>query len=114
MVTTAHILAKIAIVELTVGLLKACMGFVRPNVEDHTRLAVIAAKLLAMAICHVLFAQSLAKSVAVIQNAESYVMNLVRHALRIVPGLVRIGGDVRYHAQCLVIYSLAQSDVQRY
>jgi hypothetical protein len=52
---TASIHAEIAIPELKVDLLRTNMEFVTLHVEDHTRLAVMDAKLHAMAICHVLF-----------------------------------------------------------
>jgi hypothetical protein len=89
------------------------MEFVTPSVEDHTRPAVIAAKLHAMATCPVLFARNPAKSAAIIRNAASYVMSLAHHVLRIVPGLVHIADGVRYHVQCPVICYHAQSAVQR-
>lgn len=88
------------------------MKFVTPSVEGHTRPAVIAAKLHAMAICPVLSAQNLAKSAAIIPNAASYVMSLAHHVLRIVPGLVHIVDGVRYHVQCPAICYHAQSAVQ--
>ena len=66
-----------------------------------------------MAIYPALFARNPAKSAAIIRNAASYVMSLVRHVLRIVPGLVHIADGVRYHVQCPVIYYHAQSAVQR-
>ncbi len=58
------------------------MGFVKHSVEDHTRPAVITAKLHAMAACPVLFARNPAKSAATIRNAASYVMGarLVIHS----------------------------------
>ncbi len=84
-----------------------------PSVEGHTRPAVIAAELHAMAICPVLFAWNLVKSAAIIQSAASYVMSLAHHVLRIVPGLVHILDDVCYHVQCPVIFYHAQSAVQR-
>jgi hypothetical protein len=112
--TTARILAKIAISGLAVRLLRIYMEFVTLSVEDHTRPAVIAAKLHATATPPVLFARDPAKSVAIIRNAASYVMSLVHHVLRIVLGLFHIEGDVRCHAQCHVICCLAQSAVQRY
>src|SRR5438874_1658554 len=89
------------------------MEFVTPSVEDHTRPAVIAAMLHAMATCLVLFASNLSKSAAIIRNAASYVMSLAHHVLMIVPGFVHIADDVRYHVQCLVIYYRAQSAVKR-
>lgn len=50
------------------------MGFVTHDVEDHTRPAVIIAKLHAMATCPVFFVRNPAKSAATIRNAASYVM----------------------------------------
>src|SRR6266702_2852081 len=90
------------------------MEFVTPSVEDHSRLAVIAAKLHAMVTCPVLFARNPAKSAAIIRNAASYVTSLAHHVLRIVPGLVHIADGVHYHVQCPVICYHAQSAVQRY
>ena len=89
------------------------MEFATPAVEDHTRPAVIAAKLHAMATCPVLFARNPAKSAAIIRNAASYVTNLAYHVPRIVLGLVHIADGARYHVQCPVICYHAQSAVQR-
>lgn len=89
------------------------MEFVIPSMEDHTRPAVIAVKLHAMATCPVLFARNPAKSAAIIRNAASYVMSLAHHVLRIVPGLVHMADGVRYHMQCPVICYHARSAVQR-
>ena len=89
------------------------MEFATPSVEDHTRPAVIAAKLHAMATCSVLFARNPAKSAAIIRNAASYVTNLAYHVPRIVLGLVHIADGARYHVQCPVIYYHAQSAVRR-
>ena len=90
------------------------MEFATPAVEDHTRPAVIAAKLHAMATCPVLSARNPAKSAAIIRNAANYVMSLAHHVLRIVPGLVHIADGVRYHVRCPVTCYRAQSVVQRY
>jgi hypothetical protein len=98
---------------LTVSLLRRYMEFVTPSAEGHTRPAVIAARLHAMATCPVLFARNPAKSAAIIRNAANYVMSLAHHVLRIVPGLVHIADGVRYHVQCPVICYHAQSAVQR-
>ncbi|KAL9119512.1 MAG: hypothetical protein Q9187_003935 [Circinaria calcarea] len=92
---------------------KSYMEFATPSVEDHTRPAVIAAKLHAMAICPVLFALNSAKSAAIIRIAASYVMSLAHHVLRIVPGLVHTADGVHYHVQCPVICYHAQSAVKR-
>ncbi len=89
------------------------MEFATPSVEDHTRPAVIAAKLHAMAICPVLFARNSAKSAAIIRNAASYAMSLAHHVLRIVPGLVHIADGVHYHVQCPVICYHAQSAAKK-
>jgi hypothetical protein len=89
------------------------MEFATPSVEDHTRHAVIAAKLHAMATCPALFARNLAKSAAIIRNAASYVMSHAHHVLRLVRGLVHIADGARYHVQCPVICYHAQSAVQR-
>ena len=89
------------------------MEFTTPSVEDHTRLAVIAAKLHAMATCPVLFARIPAKSAAIIRNAANYVMSLAHHVLRIVLGLVHIADGARYYVPCPVICYYAQSAVQR-
>ncbi|OAF56720.1 hypothetical protein VC83_07215 [Pseudogymnoascus destructans] len=90
------------------------MESVIPNVEDHTRPAVIAAKLHAMVICPVLFAQSHAKLAAIIRNAASYAMSHAHHVPKIVHGLVHIVDGAHYHVQFLVICYHAQSAVQRY
>ena len=92
-------------------MLRRYIEFATPSVEDHTRPVVIAAKLYAMATCPVLFARNPAKSAAVIRSAASYVMSLAHHVLRIVLGLVHIADGVRYHVQCPVICSHAQSAV---
>jgi hypothetical protein len=89
------------------------MEFVTPSVEDHTRPAVIAAKLHVMAIYLVLLARNHAKSAAIIRNAASYVMSLAHPVLRIVPGLVHIADGVHCHVQYPVICYHAQSAVQR-
>jgi hypothetical protein len=112
--TTARILAKIAILGLTVSLLRRNMGSVKHSVEGHTRPAVIAAKLRAMAICPVLFARNPAKSAAIIRNAPSCVMSLVYHVPRIVPGLAHIVDSVPCHVQYPVLCYHAQSAVQRF
>ena len=89
------------------------MEFVTPSVEDHTRLAVIAAKLHATATCPVLFARNPAKSAAIIRNVASCAMSLAYLVPRIVPGLVHIADGVHYHVQCPVICYHAQSAVQK-
>ena len=89
------------------------MEFAIPSVEDHTGLAVIAAKLYVMVTCPALLAQSHAKSAAIIQNVANCATSLACHALRIVPGLVHIMDSVHYHVQSLAICYHAQSAVQR-
>lgn len=90
------------------------MEFVIPNVEDHTRPAVIAAKLRAMATCRALFAQNHAKLAAIIRNAASFAMSHAHHVRKIVPGLAHIVEGVHYHVLFLAICCHAQSAVQRY
>ncbi|KAF7893598.1 uncharacterized protein EAF02_001136 [Botrytis sinoallii] len=90
------------------------MKFARPSVEDHTQPAVIAANLNAMATCPVLCVQSPVKSVAIIQNAASFVTSLVRHVLRIVLGLVHIVDGAYYRVQYPVICSHAHSAAQMF
>ncbi|TGO63802.1 hypothetical protein BELL_1063g00010 [Botrytis elliptica] len=90
------------------------MKFARPSVEDHTQPAVIAANLHAMATCPVLCVQSPVKSVAIIQNAASFVTSLVRHVLRIVLGLVHIVDGACYRVQYPVICSHAHSAAQMF
>jgi hypothetical protein len=84
------------------------------SVEDHTRLVGIVAKLLAMAISPVPFALNAAKSAAIIRDATSYVMNLVRHVLSNVPGLARIVDGAHCHVRCRVTCYHARSAVQRH
>ncbi|TGO06847.1 hypothetical protein BTUL_0451g00010 [Botrytis tulipae] len=103
--TIACMLAKIVIPGLT---------FARPSVEDHTQPAVIAANLHAMVTCPVLCVQSPVKSVAIIQNAASFVTSLVRHVLRIVLGLVHIVDGAYYRVQYPVICSHAHSAAQMF
>lgn len=110
---TARILAKIALSELKGGFREKIIEFVTLSVEDHTPLAVIAAKLHAMGTSPVLLAPNPAKSAAIIQNAASCAMSLAYHVPRTVPGLVHISDAVRYHVQCPVICYHAQSAVQR-
>ena len=89
------------------------MEFATPSVEGHTRPAVIAAKLPAMATCPALFARNPAKSAAIIRNAASYVMSLAHHVLRFAPGIVHIADGARYRVQCPVICYHAHCAVQR-
>lgn len=112
--TTARILAEIAILGSVVSLLGSHTELAIPSVEDHTPPAVIAAKICAMVIRPVLFAQNPAKSAAITRNAVNYVMSLAHHVLRIVPGLAHIVDGVGYHVQCLVIYYHAQSAVDSF
>ena len=109
---TAHILAKIVMSELKIGLLRN-MKFVTLSVKDHTQFAVIAAKLHATATYPVLFAQNSAKSAAVIQNVASCAMSPAYYVLRIVPDLVHIAGSIHYSVQYPVICYYAQSAVQK-
>ena len=110
--TTANIYVKSAALKQTVSLLKRNMEFAVTRVEDHTQPAVITAKLHVMVTFHVHFAWNLVKSVATTPNAASYVMSLVYHVLKIVPGRVHIGDGVRYHVLYLVICFHAQSAVK--
>jgi hypothetical protein len=80
------------------------MAFATPSAEDHTRPIVIAAKIYAMAINPILFAQTATKSTATIRNAPSYVISLAPPVLRIVPSLVLIVKNVHYYMQCPMIY----------
>jgi hypothetical protein len=109
---TARILAKIALPEVKGRLWGRITKFVTLSVEDHTPLAVIAAKLHATATSPVLPARNLAKSAAITRNVVSCAMSLAYHVPRTVPGLVHIADGVHYHVQYPVICYRAQSAVQ--
>ena len=89
------------------------MGFAASHVEDHTRLAVIVAKLHATATCPVLLAYNPAKSAATIRNAVSFVMSHAPHVPRTALGLARIVDDANCHVRCHVTCYHAQSAAQR-
>lgn len=108
----ADVHAKIATLEWTVGSLRRTTASALPSVADHTRRAVIAAKLRVMVIIHVPSVRKPATLVAIIPSAASYVMSLVCLVLRIVHGLVHIAANAHYHAQYHAMCYHAQNAVR--
>ena len=89
------------------------MEFSTPSVEGHTRPAVIAPKLPAMAPCPVPSARNPAKSALIIQNVARYVISLAQHVLTFAPGIVHIANGARYYGKWPVICDHAHWAVQR-